>query len=377
MGASGVPPPNRRQSPPVPIPPDAAASTPAEGAKSATGDDLRTRVEAHLAAAAGAAVTVASLDRLAGGACQDNYVLVARFASGPLAGERKLVLRSDARTSLPGSLDRAQEHDVIGAAVAAGVRTPAARWLAKDLVRPEGYAYFLDWVDGEAIGRRVVGSPKLATARERLASQCAAELARIHSVTPSIHPSLFGHGSGVPSTGDAAEDALTFLRKMLGTLVEPRPALELSLRWLRANPPPKRDVTLVHGDFRTGNLMVTPDGLAGVLDWEFAHWGAPAEDLAWMCLRDWRFGQLSLAAGGFAPRARLYEEYERASGQRVDPREVTYWEIMGNVRWAAASLLQGERYLTGGDSDIELVGVARRAIEMEYEALRLLEREAS
>jgi aminoglycoside phosphotransferase (APT) family kinase protein len=359
---------------PLADPTEPIASTSADGAKSPAGDELRARVEAHLEAAAQTAVRVASLERLAGGACQDNYVLVARFASGALAGERKLVLRSDARTSLPGSLDRAQEHDVIRAAVAVGVRTPEARWLAKDLVRSQSHAYFLDWVDGEAIGRRVVGSPKLATARQRLAAQCATELARIHSVTPLTHPSLFPRGSSAaPSTGDAAEDALTFLRGMLDTLVEPRPALELCLRWLRANPPPKKDVTLVHGDFRTGNLMVTPDGLAGVLDWEFSHWGAPAEDLAWMCLRDWRFGQLSLAAGGFAPRARLYEEYEHASGRRVDAREVTYWEVMGNVRWAAASLLQGERYMSGGDSDIELVGVARRAIEMEFEALRLLE----
>ena len=162
---------------------------------------------------------------------------------------------------------------------------------------------------------------------------------------------------------------------MLDTPVEPRPPLELALHWLRSNASaPRTEITLVHGDFRTGNLMVTPEGLSGVLDWEFSHWGSPAEDLAWMCVRDWRFGQLELAAGGFAERGRLYEEYENASGREVFEDEVHYWEVMGNVRWAAASLHQGERYLSGGDSDIELVGVARRAIEMEYEALRLIER---
>jgi aminoglycoside phosphotransferase (APT) family kinase protein len=337
---------------------------------------LSARIEAHLTQAAQTSARVTSLERLAGGACQDNYVVVVHFASGPLVGERKLVLRSDARTSLPGSLDRAREHDVIRAAVAGGVRTPEARWLAGDLVREKSHAYFLDWVEGEAIGRRVVGSPKLAAARERLPAECARELARIHTITPSSHPGLFPAGSGLAgpaSTGDAADDALSFLRGMLDSLVEPRPALELCFRWLRDNAPAKGEVTLVHGDFRTGNLMVTPEGLSGVLDWEFSHWGAPAEDIAWMCVRDWRFGQLALAAGGFAPRARLYEEYERASGRRVVPREVAYWEVMGNVRWAAASLHQGERYLSGGDSDIELVGVARRAIEMEYEALRLID----
>jgi aminoglycoside phosphotransferase (APT) family kinase protein len=113
-----------------------------------------------------------------------------------------------------------------------------------------------------------------------------------------------------------------------------------------------------------------------VLDWEFAHWGAPAEDIAWMCVRDWRFGQLKNPVGGFATRAAFYAEYEKASGTEVDPAEVHYWEVMGNVRWAAASIHQGERYLSGSDPDIELVAVARRAIEMEYEALRLIEKGA-
>jgi len=337
-------------------------------------DELRARIEAHLSVAAQSAAQIGTLEKLAGGACQDNYVVVIRFESGPFEGERKMVLRSDARTSLPGSLDRSKEHDVIHAAVGVGVQTPDARWLARDLVRPKSHAYFLDWVEGEAIGRRVVGSPKLAGARQRLVDECAGELAKIHSITPATHGSLFEGGSGLPATGNAAADGLAFLRGMLDTLVEPRPALELGYRWLRENAPSQTETTLVHGDFRTGNLMVTPEGLSAVLDWEFAHWGTPAEDLAWMCLRDWRFGQLRLAAGGFAPRARLYEEYERASGRRVDPREVKYWEVMGNVRWAAASLHQGERYMSGGDSDIELVGVARRAIEMEYEALRQLSR---
>lgn len=333
-------------------------------------DDLRARIEAHLTSATGEAARLASLDKLAGGACQDNYALIAHLAGR----DRKLVLRSDAKTSLPGSLDRAHEHAVIRAAVGANVKTPEARWLARDLLRPGSHAYFLDWLEGEAIGRRVVGSPKLARAREGLPAECARELARIHSVTPATNPDLFAGASAQANTGDPVADALTFVRGMLDGLAEPRPALELAVQWLRTHAPARPEITLVHGDFRTGNLMVTPEGLAGVLDWEFAHWGAPAEDLAWLCVRDWRFGQLALAAGGFAKRARLYEEYERASGRRVDPAEVHYWEIMGNVRWAAASLHQGERYMSGGDADIELVGVARRAIEMEFEALRLIER---
>jgi aminoglycoside phosphotransferase (APT) family kinase protein len=333
-------------------------------------EPLKSRIETHLARATGGAASVATIERLAGGACQDNFALVARIGEE----DRRLVLRSDARSSLPGSLDRAREHDVIRAAVIGGVRTPEARWLAADLVSSGKGAYFMDWVEGEAIGRRVVSSPKLAAAREKLPAECARELARIHAITPATHPDLFPAGSAWGDGDDPVLSAIAFAQKTIDALQEPRPALEVAVRWLATHRPETTRRVLVHGDFRTGNLMVTPDGLAAVLDWEFAHWGSPAEDIAWLCVRDWRFGQLKLAAGGFAPRERFYDEVERATGSPVNRAEVHWWEVMGNVRWAAASLHQGERYLSGADPDIELIAVARRAIEMEYEALRLIER---
>ena len=343
------------------------------GEASAADAALRARIEARVGEASGSRVAVRTLDRLAGGACQDNYAAVLSFDGGELSGERKLVLRSDANTSLPGSLDRAKEFDVIRAAVERGVRTPTPRWLTRGLTRESSYAYFLDWAEGDAIGRRVVAGPKLEKAREGLAAECAIELAKIHSITPETHPDLFAGAASQASTDDPAEDAITFTEAMIDRMHEPRPALELALLWLRTNRPARAPMTLVHGDFRTGNFMVTPAGLSAVLDWEFAHWGAPAEDLAWISVRDWRFGQLRKPVGGFASRAAFYEAYERASGTRVDRREVHYWEVMGNVRWAAASIHQGERYMSGGDADIELVAVARRAVEMEWEALRLID----
>jgi aminoglycoside phosphotransferase (APT) family kinase protein len=153
----------------------------------------------------------------------------------------------------------------------------------------------------------------------------------------------------------------------------PRPALELIVSWLDANRPTPSEVTLVHGDFRLGNFMVAKDGLTGVLDWEFARWGSPFEDVAWLCLRDWRFGQLKNAAGGFCARSVWYEAYARASGRKVDPNIVRYWEIMGNVRWALGAFMQGLRYLSGSEADFELIAIGRRAQEMEFEALRLIE----
>lgn len=132
---------------------------------------------------------------------------------------------------------------------------------------------------------------------------------------------------------------------------------------------------LVHGDFGPQNLLVDPAAgrITGILDWEFAHWGDPMDDLAWICVRDWRFGQIDRPVGGLCDRARFYAAYEQASGRSVAPRDVRFWELLGNVRWAIGALCQGERYLSGAEADLELVAIARRANEMEYEALRIIE----
>lgn len=346
---------------------------PPENAPTPAHDELRRRIEAHLSAATAGPVTVSRLVPLPGGACNENYIVEAAFTAGELAGPRRLVLRSDAPTSLPGSLDRAREHAVVCAAVEAGVRTPRARFLGRGLVREGAFAYFLDWVEGETIGRRVTTLPKLAAARALLPSQLAAEAAKIHSITPRTHPDLFGDAREAPD--DPVGSTLDLLRGMLDRLGEPRPALELAMRWLDENRPPRGEVVLAHGDFRTGNFMVRDDGLAAVLDWEFARFSAPEEDLAWISVRDWRFGQLALPIGGFARREPFYEAYEKASGRTLSRAAVHYWEVLGNARWAAGSLHQGERYLAG-DQDVELIAIARRAVEMEWETLRLIEKGA-
>lgn len=294
---------------------------------------------------------------LIGGACQELFKIDAR-----VNGEMKrFVLRSDAKSSLPGSLDRRAEHDVIVKARCAGVRTPNAFGLTRGLLRDDAFAYFMDWIDGETIGAKVLRAPDLAAAREKLPDELATELAKIHSV------------GGAPGARDPASIAVAAQREALDGIAEPRPALERALSWLEANRPPPGEVALVHGDFRVGNFVVGTDGLRAVLDWEFAHDGDPLEDLAWLCMRDWRFGQLKLAAGGLCSRAAFYSMYERASGRRVDPARVLWWEIMSNVRWGLGAFVQGLRYLGGHQSDLELIAIGRRTQEMEYEALRLID----
>jgi aminoglycoside phosphotransferase (APT) family kinase protein len=197
------------------------------------------------------------------------------------------------------------------------------------------------------------------------------QLARIHRIDPAREHLEFLPASDAGYS--PAQTAVYRAARQLERFGEPHPALELALRWLQAHAPPCENAVLVHGDFRVGNLMVGPDGLRGVFDWEFAHLGDPAEDLAWPCVRSWRFGQDSLRLGGVGRPEEFFEAYEKAAGVAADRQALQYWEILGNFRWAVGCISQAYRHLSGQAPSIELASLGRRTAEIELELLELIE----
>jgi aminoglycoside phosphotransferase (APT) family kinase protein len=152
----------------------------------------------------------------------------------------------------------------------------------------------------------------------------------------------------------------------------PRPVFELALRWLAAHDPgPPEEVTLVHGDFRHGNLIIGDDGLRAVLDWELAHLGDPMEDLGWVCVNSWRFGEIDKPVGGFGSREELYAGYAEG-GRRADPERAGFWEVMGTLRWGVMCCGMMQRFRKGPEHSMERAMIGRRASETEIDLLRLL-----
>jgi len=215
-------------------------------------------------------------------------------------------------------------------------------------------------VPGEALPRRLLTDDEFAAARPRLAGECGGALAAVHRIDPASVDGL------APPA-----DPIDGLRGVLDLVSGPRPALELALRRLELEPPPDRPVSVVHGDFRTGNLLVGPDGLTAVLDWELAHLGNPVEDLGWFCVRAWRFGSPH-RAGGFGSAEDLLAAYHQESGTDVSLAELAWWELYGTVRWGVICAVQAQAHLSGASRSVELATIGRRACENEYDALRLL-----
>ena len=192
-------------------------------------------------------------------------------------------------------------------------------------------------------------------------------LAALHQIDVSTLPAL-------PHSDAAGE-----LEKYAGFLAahkHPHPVFELAIKWLRDNlaaaahdgPP-----VLVHGDFRNGNIMVSPeDGLVALLDWELAHLGDPMEDLGWPCVPSWRFGQHHNPVGGFGARADLYDAY-RAAGGTINEDAARFWEILGTLKWGImCAALMTQAFESGLDPSVERGSIGRRASETEIDLLRMI-----
>ena len=129
---------------------------------------------------------------------------------------------------------------------------------------------------------------------------------------------------------------------------------------------------MVHGDFRNGNLIVGPEGIRAVLDWELAHRGDPLEDLGWLCVKAWRFGS-PLPVGGFGTveqlrgRLRRRRRQEPSTGVRLH-----WWQVLGTLRWGIICIVQALTHTTGLVRSVELAAIGRRVCEVEWDLLELL-----
>ncbi len=326
--------------------------------------DFDTRLEAVLAECVGGFRKLVKAERLSGGASQETYRVVVDTDEGEL----RLALRRAAGGGAPDALGRPGlrgEAALMRAALEAGVPEPRVLHLL-DAEEGLGDGFLMEWLDGETLGARVVRSEELAKARPLLARQCGEILARIHAIDPDV---------------DGLESTLTrqtpqeFIEqtwnnyKAFGT---PQPMIDYAARWLEDHLPAETEMALVHNDFRNGNIMVGPQGVVAILDWETAHIGDPMRDLGWICTNSWRFGRSDLPVGGFGSYEDLLAGYESVSGKEVDLERVKFWEVFGSFWWAVGTLGMAQIYRTGPDPSVERPAIGRRTSECQVDCVNLL-----
>jgi aminoglycoside phosphotransferase (APT) family kinase protein len=306
---------------------------------------------------------LAKAERLSGGASMETWAFA---VEGP-AGREDLILRRRAAPFDPDtarSVSLATEAALIAAAGANGALVPPVRHLC-DADDGLGEAYVMGRVEGETLGRKIVGDPRFDAVRGDLARQCGAALVPIHATPPPQGLSL--------KLSDAAGELGRYEEAYRASGAQ-RPILELAFQYLRRHLPAPVEPVLLHGDFRNGNIMFDPrKGVAAILDWELSHIGDPAEDMGWICTNSWRFGRPDRPVGGFGDYADLRAGYQAAGGRPVELSRVRFWQMLGSLRWGVMCLMMYRSWADGVERSVERPMIGRRVSETEADLVVLLE----
>jgi len=325
--------------------------------------DVRAGLEKLAERLGGQGAKVTEAGRLSGGASMETWA----FAIEAPTGLERLILR---RRSAPfdeetaRSVSLATEAALIQATAANGARVPTVRHVC-DAADGLGEAYVMVRADGETLGKKIVSDPRFDAVRPQLARQCGESLVAIHRTVPPP-------GLKLKAVDGVAE--LDRYEEVYRATGAERPILELAFQYLRKHVPAPVEPTLLHGDFRNGNIMFDAEkGVVAVLDWELAHIGDPAEDMGWICTNSWRFGRPDRAVGGFGDYADLLAGYADAGGRAIELSRVRFWQMLGSLRWGVMCLTMYLSWRDGITKSVERPMIGRRVSETEADLVVLLE----
>ena len=311
-------------------------------------------LEAYAQSRLGQPVRVGALDRIPGGASRETWrfqLVLDQDAPGLPAGTHRLILRLDPAASLI-ETDRRTEFGAIRAfGAVAGVPVPQTWWLEDDPAALGAAFLVMGEITGCEANPLKLMQPPYAAHHANIGRQKWMILGRIAAADPGA----LGLTEIMAPVGQGpcwARELSHWERVIDADALEPQPIQRAAIRWLRAHPPPPpARLAVVHGDYRTGNFLVDPQGeIRGILDWEMAHLGDPLEDLAWSLNRVWCF-QSDERRGGLLPREEAIAIWEQASGLRADARALHWWELFSCVKGQAIWLSAGRECQQGSATD--------------------------
>lgn len=318
----------------------------------------------------GADSTVENLTKLSAGASRETWAFDVRSGDTVV----QLILKRDPMNyNSDGSLAEESEHQGVSRIIEgqllelggeAGVPTPEVPfYLEGSDVTTESFVMLR--LEGETLGRRILREDKYTDARQNLAFQCGEAAAKAHTISLKSVPNL---------ESMTVQDVIHHQRKQLDAVDHPYPGFEYGLRWLEDRSDIAGDRhTLVHGDFRNGNIIVGEDGLRAVLDWELAHIGNPMSDLGWLCVPSWRYGYTNKIVGGFGDVEDLLAGYTAGGGGEASAESIHYWSVLGALRWGVMCVGMGFSHINGPHHSLERAAIGRRTAETEYDLLQMID----
>jgi aminoglycoside phosphotransferase (APT) family kinase protein len=286
----------------------------------------------------GTDVTIDEAERTSYGYSRENWVVAASWA-----GERhNMIVRRDPTGSVLAT-DRHAEVAVLTAMAATDVPVPSVRWADLDGARLGRPSLVMDLCAGDC-QPYILNGPLDLDRRRDIAAGIYDQLIAIHQVDWRDVGLDLLNDPGERAAQVALEDWEAQLHEVR---IDPEPELVYAIERLRATVPAPTRTTLVHGDFKPGNVLLVDGEVSAVLDWETAHLGDPHEDLGWIT-NPVRAGEHRIE-GVWEPE-HLLEHWSTATGWRVDRTALRWWQAFANLKLSII-LLRGVREFLDGKLD--------------------------
>ena len=285
-------------------------------------------------------IRVSNLERIAGGASRETFRFTLDYSEAGQRVSRQLILRRDMPSSLLES-ERKTEFGAYRAFSGTPVPVPEMLWLEEETSHLDFPFFIAQELSGYNADPELLQTDAYAPYREKVGQQMWGYLGQIARQDPialgfdSIVP--------VPDPENVWREQLDYWESVLDDdAVRAEPVLRAAIRLLRRNPPPPpQKLSVVHGDYRTGNYLYDEQGeIRGILDWEMTHIGDPLEDLGWSLNHIWCYGK-DQRRGGLLMRDKAIKVWEEASGLTADPAAIDWWELFATVKaqalWVSAA----------------------------------------
>jgi len=226
-----------------------------------------------------------------------------------------------------------------------------------------GEGYVMQSVGGETIPRKILRDDSYKNIRNKLPYEIGKSLAQIHKTKLEKLQDL---------EKITFSESLEKLFIIYDSFDQPQPVFDLAFKWLENQKILDYEEVLVHGDYRFGNFIISEKKLESIIDWELAHIGNPMEDLGWLCVRSWRFGNVNKRAAGLGDVDELIAGYEANSKIKIDKSQLDMWQLYGSLKWGIICMVQTFAHLSGAVKSLEKAAIGRRVSETEFDLMNMI-----
>ncbi len=292
-------------------------------------------------------IKVTDLHRIHGGASRQTFRFKLSSSQDGRVSERNLILRRDPEGSLIDT-ERALEYSAYRSFFNTDVPVPEALFLEEDLKWLDRPFFIMEAIDDCEVASPFGISP-YGEVRQKIGEQFWTILG--HICGTDLDKTELREVVETPELDACWCKELDYWESVIDEdELEPNPLLRAAIRHMRRNPPaPAQRLSVVHGDYRTGNFLYDGEGtIRSILDWEMAHIGDPLEDLGWAMDGLWAYDDPDQPAGMISTNEAI-SLWEKASGCMVDAKSFMWWRMFACVKGLGIWISSAKEY-QGGDN---------------------------